>query len=104
VETLNAPRDLRKEKTFVISYDFDARDFTLMLRNGHSYDLGLFHDALHYFWTIGLEVLGESAMQSAMNFGAAQVISSENRSFGLELEAHDKVDPKATEEGEVLVL
>lgn len=54
-------------------------------QRANSYDLGDQWAAQAYFERVGMEYLGQRAMNSARNFGASQALIKDQRAFGLDL-------------------
>ncbi len=88
----NPPTSLRDQKYFVLRYSREWMEYELVMpKTAESYNLGTELKARQYFWTIGMQALGERAMDAARNFGTSQAIVAEGRAFGLDL-TNPKVD------------
>ncbi len=69
---------------FVLLFDRDVRSYTLFVDDAahSSYNLGDdIQSIMAYFRMLGLIDLGNSAIDLAREFGASQVVPSENRVF-----------------------
>ncbi len=98
--TLQPPSRLDDQRYFVLRHDRELDVFELVTpSDASSYRLGDSYRTRQYFWSIGMETLGDRALDAARSFGIAMAIVKEGRAFGLDLTKREGGSP-ATQRAE----